>query len=67
LKSRVFIGQKLGFSKQPQFSRQFRDTYGLMTNDSLIVAVMQRERIQYLATNDADFERIQGLAICRPE
>jgi len=47
-------------------SRQFRDIYGLLTNDSLIVAVMQRERIQFLATNDTDFERIPGITVRQP-
>jgi predicted nucleic acid-binding protein len=48
-------------------SRQFRDTYGLMTNDSLIVAVMKREKIQHFATNDSDFERVPGIAVRTPE
>jgi len=47
-------------------SRQYREQYGLLTNDSLIVAVMQREHIQYLATNDLDFERVPGIAVRRP-
>jgi predicted nucleic acid-binding protein len=47
-------------------SRQYREKYGLMTNDSLIVAVMHRERIPYLATNDSDFERIPNIAIRMP-
>jgi predicted nucleic acid-binding protein len=47
-------------------SRQFRDEQGLMTNDSIIVAVMKREKIQFLATNDADFERVPGIAVRTP-
>lgn len=47
-------------------SKQFRYEYGLMTNDSLIVAVMKREKIQYLATNDSDFARIPRLAVRKP-
>lgn len=47
-------------------SRQYRETHGLMTNDSLILAVMRRERITYLATNDADFERIPDIAMRLP-
>jgi predicted nucleic acid-binding protein len=39
----------------------------LDTNDSLILAVMQRERIHYLATNDPDFERVPGIAVRQPE
>jgi len=48
-------------------SRQYRDEYGLMTNDSIIVAVMKREEIQHLATNDADFERVPGIVVRSPE
>jgi predicted nucleic acid-binding protein len=47
-------------------SRHYRETYGLLTNDSLIVAAMQRERINYLATNDSDFERIPNIAVRLP-
>lgn len=47
-------------------SRLFRDEYGLMVNDSIMVAVMKRERIQHLATNDADFERVPGITVCTP-
>ncbi len=48
-------------------SRQARERDGLMTNDSLLVAVMRRERLHYLATNDADFERIAGITVCLPD
>jgi predicted nucleic acid-binding protein len=47
-------------------SRRYRETYGLLTNDSLMVAAMQREHITYLATNDADFERIPNIAVRLP-
>jgi predicted nucleic acid-binding protein len=36
-------------------SRQYREQHGLLVNDSLVIGVMQREHIQLLATNDADF------------
>lgn len=48
-------------------SKQYREQYGLLTNDSLILAAMQRERIPYLATNDHDFDRIPGIAVRWPE
>ena len=48
-------------------SRQYRENYGLMTNDSLIVAVMKREKIQHLATNDIDFQRIPDITVCLPD
>jgi predicted nucleic acid-binding protein len=47
-------------------SKQYREEYGLMVNDSLIVAVMKREKIQHLATNDTDFERIPDIAVRVP-
>jgi predicted nucleic acid-binding protein len=47
-------------------NRVFPEQHGLMVNDSLIVAVMQRERLELLATNDRDFERIPGLAVRVP-
>ena len=47
-------------------SKKYREKYGLMTNDSIIVAVMEREKIRYLATNDADFQRVPGIAVRKP-
>ena len=43
-----------------------RQQYGLMTNDSLIVAVMQRHRLRHLATHDRDFARVSTLHVWRP-
>jgi predicted nucleic acid-binding protein len=48
-------------------SKQEREQYGLLTNDSLLITVMRRERIHYLATNDRDFERVSGIAVRQPE
>jgi predicted nucleic acid-binding protein len=47
-------------------SQQYREQHGLLVNDSLIVAVIQREHIQLLATNDPDFERIAGIGVQLP-
>ncbi len=47
-------------------SRLSREQHGLMVNDALIVAVMQREGITFLATNDPDFARVPGLAVRIP-
>jgi predicted nucleic acid-binding protein len=47
-------------------SKQYRDNYGLLTSDSLILAVMHREGIHYLATNDPDFERVPAIAVRQP-
>jgi predicted nucleic acid-binding protein len=35
---------------------------GLLTNDGLIVAVMQANGLTNLASNDTDFDRVPGLA-----
>ncbi len=48
-------------------SRQRREQFRLLVNDSLIVAVMQRERITLLATNDTDFERVPGIDVRMPQ
>jgi hypothetical protein len=42
------------------------DRQQLAHHDSVIVAVMQRERIPLLATNDGPFERFPGLAVRTP-
>lgn len=47
-------------------SRMYREQHGLLVNDSLLVAVMQREHIQFLATNDTDFARIPGIVVRMP-
>jgi predicted nucleic acid-binding protein len=40
--------------------------FGLLTNDALIVAVMQANSLSYLASNDADFDRVPGLTRYAP-
>jgi predicted nucleic acid-binding protein len=35
--------------------------YGLLTNDALVIALMQDQGLTYLASNDADFDRIPGI------
>lgn len=47
-------------------SRVYREQHDLLVNDSLIIAVMQRKRMQFLATNDSDFERVPAIAVCMP-
>jgi len=47
-------------------SKQVRQQYGLLTNDSLIVAVMQRHRLRHLATHDRDFTRVPVLHVWGP-
>jgi predicted nucleic acid-binding protein len=40
--------------------------YGLLSNDALIVAVMQAHGLSKLASNDADFDRVPGLTRYAP-
>jgi predicted nucleic acid-binding protein len=40
--------------------------HGLLSNDALIVAVMQAHGLSNLASNDADFDRVPGLARYSP-
>ncbi len=47
-------------------SKEFRDDHGLLTNDSIILAVMAREKIVDLATNDPDFRRVPGIRLWTP-
>jgi predicted nucleic acid-binding protein len=47
-------------------SKHFRDSFGLLTNDSIILAVMSQNRIADLATNDADFRRVPGIHLWTP-
>jgi len=47
-------------------SKGVRATFGLMTNDSLIVAVMRTNKLRHLATHDAGFARVTGLQVWRP-
>lgn len=47
-------------------SRPIRARYGLMTNDSLIVAVMRRYQVINLATTDADFDRVGEITTWHP-
>jgi predicted nucleic acid-binding protein len=45
-----------------QLSRQF----GLLINDALIVALMQRHGVTDLASHDTDFDRVPGIARYAP-
>jgi len=48
-------------------SKQYRDDYGLLTDDSILLAVMERNDLVDLATNDEDFKRIPGLRLWMPD
>jgi len=52
--------------KDLHHSKRVRQQYGLLTNDSLIVAVMQRHCLRHLATHDRDFARLPTLHVWQP-
>lgn len=47
-------------------SKTVRRNNGLLTNDSLIVAVMRSQKLRHLATHDAAFDRVPGLQVWGP-
>jgi predicted nucleic acid-binding protein len=47
-------------------SKRTRESYGLLTNDSMSISVMKRFGISNIATNDSDFERIAGIEVWKP-
>jgi len=47
-------------------SKRTRESYGLLTNDSTSISVMERFGISNIATNDSDFERIAGVEVWKP-
>lgn len=47
-------------------SLALKQEYGLLTNDSLNLAVLLRRRLTCIATNDPDFEQVAGLTIWKP-
>lgn len=48
-------------------SRRYRDDYGLLTADSLLLAVMERHKLSDLVTNDEDFQRVPGIRVWMPD
>ncbi|MEJ2211201.1 MAG: type II toxin-antitoxin system VapC family toxin [Anaerolineae bacterium] len=47
-------------------SKQYREEYGLLTRDSIILAVMRRQKLTHLVTNDRDFESIPAIKVWAP-
>jgi len=41
-------------------------SHGLLANDALVVAMMQRHGVIHLATNDDDFDSVPGLTVWKP-
>ncbi len=52
----------------PEVSRaaDFSRLFGLLTNDALIVAVMQDHGLTHLASNDPDFDQVPGITRYAP-
>ena len=48
-------------------SQMVRMAYGLMVNDSVIVASMQEEGLKLLATSDTGFEKVDEILVYSPE
>jgi len=49
-----------------QRSRGIRERYGLLTNDSVVVALMLSQGIGALATRDEDFDRVKEIQVYKP-
>jgi predicted nucleic acid-binding protein len=47
-------------------SEEIRKNEGLLTNDSLVVALMRDQGLTKLATSDNDFQRVPGLEVYQP-
>ncbi len=47
-------------------SAEIRRKYGLLTNDSLNLALMKRLGIRNIATRDIDFERVKEINVWKP-
>ena len=47
-------------------SAYIRKEFGLLTNDSIILASMKRYGVKLIATNDRDFERIHNIKVYKP-
>lgn len=48
-------------------SKRFRDEYGLLTDDSITLAVMRRHSLTDLASNDEDFKRVANIRLWTPD
>ena len=47
-------------------SNKIKKAYGLLTNDAITVAIMNRYNLRNIATNDPDFEQVTGLVVWKP-
>lgn len=49
-----------------QRSQQMKRRYGLLSNDALSLQIMEDLKINNLASNDSDFERVAFIALYKP-
>lgn len=49
-----------------QDASQIAVRHGLLTNDSLILALMKRHELTHLVSNDDDFDRVPGITVWKP-
>jgi len=67
---RIFKLNLLIFSSDESLIRAAqieRQSFGLLTNDSMIVACMRQQGISAIATCDSDFEQVSGISVFRPD
>lgn len=60
----LFLATDEGLVKSANIERT---SSGLLTNDSMIVSCMRSYGVSCIATSDRDFERVEGIAIYRPD
>jgi len=49
----------------PDFLKTSKN-YNLMATDAMIVEIMKKNSLKDIATNDADFERVDGITVWKP-
>ena len=49
-----------------QHGQAMRELYGLLTTDSLVMAIMEEYGLEFLASNDSDFKSIPTVTLYRP-
>ena len=49
----------------PEFIETSR-SYNLMATDAIIVEIMKQNGLKDIATNDSDFERVEGITVWKP-
>lgn len=47
-------------------SQQMKTRYGFLSNDALILQIMEDSNINHLASNDSDFERVDFITLYKP-